>query len=51
MTEELTEYELFRMKKLHNRLEEDNLSADFSYKGSFPDFTERPESNSARSTP
>jgi len=29
------------MKKLHNSLEEDNLSADFSYKGSFPDFTER----------
>ncbi len=51
MSEELNEYEMFRLKRLQNSYEEDNMSAHFSNKESFPDFSDRPQTNSARSSP
>lgn len=47
----MTEYELFRLKKMQNSYEEDNMSAHYSNKESYPEYSDRHQTNSARSSP
>ena len=47
----MTEYEMFRLKKMQNSYEEDNMSAHYSNKESYPQHSDRPQTNSARSSP
>lgn len=51
MAEEISEYELFRLQKLQGNYDDDNNSAHFSHKDSLPEFTDRVQPSSSRSSP